>query len=164
MKNKIKLIIAATLILCMTLSFASCGLFEDKGTYEMGKDSITSVKGVLGDLGERKMSGINLSTSNGVQTNSYTYTTDPNDEKQAAADMTKYFQYLCDQGKDGFLSLVSFDLPLPDDGGIDLRFAKNSVDEGKIILLEIKYDKKGYTLTFTKYEDVLTPAGGDDTE
>ena len=158
MKNTAKLIIASTLMLCLMLALASCSLIEDKGTYEMGNDSIISVKSVLGEMGARKMTSFNISINNGVQTNIYTYTTDPNDAKQAANDMAKYFQFICDN--EGFLSMVTFD-GLPYEGGVEMRFGKNSVDEGKIIILEIEYDTKGYTLTFTKCEGSLTPRDGD---
>lgn len=150
---KVKVIITALLVLSIIFA-TSCGLMEDKGSYNMGKDSITSIKGAIGEMGARKMTGINTSTSNGEQKNIYTYKTDPNDGEQAANDIAVYFQYLINN--DDFISLVTFDgLPYEGNTDFDLQFAKYSVDEGKIIVLDIVYDEKGYTLTFTKFDGTL---------
>jgi hypothetical protein len=126
---------------------------QDKGTYELGKDTITSIKGVIGDLGARKVTGISTATENGVQTKVYSYSTDPDDGTQAANDIAAYWNYISEN--DGFLSLVSFD-GLPYEGGVELRFAKESVDGGKIIIMDIDYNAKGYTVTITKGEGTLT--------
>jgi len=150
---KTKSIVTAILALCVILTLASCSLMQDKGTYEMGKDSITSIKGVIGEMGARKVTGVSTATNNGVQTKEYTYTTDPADETQAANDIAAYWNYI--HANDGFLSLVDFD-SLPYAGDVELRFAKNSVDEGKIIIMDIEYNTKGYTITLTKGEGTLT--------
>jgi len=142
---KIRRFTALALMLCLVVTLAACGALKDDGTYELGKDSITSMSGALGV--ERKMNGISAETKNGVQTNIYEYLTDPNDNTQAANDVAVYFQYLLDN--DGFLSMKAFN-GLPYEGGVEMQFAKSSVDEGKIIILDIEYNEKGYTLTFTK--------------
>ena len=152
MKIQVKIIAAALLALFLTVALTSCSL-EDKGYYDMGADRITSVKGVIGEMGNRKMNSINVSTTDGVQTNIYEYKTDPSDKTQAANDMAAYFQRLLDT--DGFITLISFD-GMPYEGGIDMQFAKDSVDAGKIIILDIDYNSTGYTLTFTKCEGTLS--------
>ena len=135
----------AALVLVLTFALAACNMLTDKGTYNLGNDSIKSMVGALGE--DRKMNSISTATKNDVQTNIYGYLTDPDDNTQAANDVAAYFQYLLDN--EGFLSLKAFD-GLPYAGGVEMQFAKKSVDEGKIIILDIDYNEKGYTLTFTK--------------
>ena len=147
---KIRRFTAVALILGLVVTLAACGALKDDGTYELGKDSITSMSGALGE--ERKMNGVSAETKNGVQTNIYKYQTDPNDTTQAANDVAVYFQYLLEN--DGFLSMKAFD-GLPYEGGVEMQFAKKSVDKGKIIILDIVYNEKGYTLIFTKGEGTL---------
>jgi len=147
---KTKLLTASALILCLALVLSACGALADKGTYALGKDSVTSIAGALGE--ERKMNGVSAETKNGVQTHTYEYLTDPDDPTQAANDVAVYFQYLLDH--DDFLSMKAFN-GLPYEGGVEMQFAKNSVDDGKIIILDIVYNEKGYTLTFTKGKGTL---------
>ena len=137
------------LALCLAMALSACTLLKDKGYYEMGKDRITSIGGAVG---ERKMIGIDASINNGMQTNTYKYQTDPNDETQAANDVYNYLVYL--RENDGFLMAV--DIPdFPYAGGIEVQAIKESADEGKVIVLDIDYNTKGYTLVFAKYEDTI---------
>ena len=92
-------------------------------------------------------------TRDGVLAMVIEYSTDPADHTQAANDVAIYFQYL--RANESFVALKSFD-GLPYEGGIEMSFAKNSVDTGNIIILDIDYNSKGYTLLFRKGEGSLT--------
>ena len=150
MKRKFVIAISALLFLCVMFTLASCGFLKDKGYYDMGKDRITSMGGFAG---ERKMTGVETSISNGVATNIYKYQTDPQIKTQAVDDVYGYIFYLVE--KENFIFTI--DIPeFPDNGGIDIQLAKESADAGKIIVLEIDYKTSGYTLTFSKFEGTLT--------
>ena len=148
MKKLTAFILASILILSLT----ACGLLKDEGTYKIGNDTVTSIAGVLGELGARKVNSIETGIDDGIQTNTYGYKTDPEDPTQAAEDLAVYFKYL--QNNEGFVSMKAFS-GLPYEGGVEIQLAKNSVDEGKIIILDIEYDATGYTLTFTKGKGTL---------
>jgi len=138
-------------IFCLALMYSACGLLTDTGYFEMGQDRITSIKGA--GIGERKIVAKKSAIENGVQTNTYEYKTDAEDMTQAANDVFAYIMYLINNER--FENLIAFD-GLPYEGGIELKLAKESVDEGKIIILEIVYDSKGYKLIFTKGVGSLT--------
>jgi len=142
----------ATVLLIMVIGFtfllAAC--LKDKGYYEMGKDRITSIVAVVG---ERKMTGTSTSTSNGVQTKTWSYTTDPDDPGQASNDLATYITHL--MRDEGFFVTISID-GLPADGGVPIQLAKESVDEGKVIIINIVYNSKGYTIELNKLTDTIT--------
>jgi hypothetical protein len=148
MKKTLSIILA----LCLILALTACGLLKDEGSYSIGDDKITSIGGVIGELGARKVNGIEKAIKDGVTTHTYEYKTDPDDPEQAANDLVEYFKYL--QENDGFISTIAFS-GLPYGGGQEIQLAKHSVDEGKIIILDIEYNDKGYTLTFTKAKGTL---------
>ena|GEM_PF-2981901 len=123
---------------------------SDTDHYTLGNDKITSIIKVVG---ERKVVRSNTEAKDDITAMVIEYSTDPNDMTQAANDIAKYFQYV--MANDGFLALKSFD-GLPYEGGIEMSFAKDSVDAGNIVLLDIDYNSKGYTLLFRKGKGSLT--------
>jgi hypothetical protein len=122
----------------------------DAEYYTLGNDRITSITKVVGQRNVVRSGAIRDS---GVTTMTVVYSTDPADPTQAGNDVAKYFQYLLDN--DDFLALKSFE-DLPYEGGVEMSFGKDSVDNGQIIILDIDYDVKGYTLKFQKGEGKLT--------
>ena len=118
--------------------------------YELGDDKIPSVVMVVGD---RFCPEKGSSLVNGATVYTAEYTTDENDQAQAASDVYAYITYLMEN--EGFLNLIAFD-NLPYEGGIELSLAKTSVDWGKIIVLNIDYGYGGYTFEFWKGEGTLT--------
>jgi predicted nucleic acid-binding Zn ribbon protein len=123
---------------------------ENVPYYELGRDLITSITRVVG---ERTFVYFYTETEDDYISVTVIYKTDPDDYTQAVSDIWEYFQYLTNN--DGFYNLVAFD-ELPYAGGIEMRLAKNSLDAGNIIILEIEYNTNGYALTFTKGEGTLT--------
>ena len=122
----------------------------DTDYYVLGNDKITSIIKVVG---ERKVVKSDPIAQEGVTGIVVEYSTDPDDFTQAANDVAKYFQYV--MANDGFIPLKSFD-SLPYEGGVEMSFAKESVDAGNIVLLDIDYNSKGYTLLFRKGKGTLT--------
>ena len=57
---KIRRFTAVALLMCLVAALAACGALKDDGTYELGKDSITSMAGALGE--EHKMNGVSAET------------------------------------------------------------------------------------------------------
>lgn len=115
--------------------------------YELGDDRIPSVKLVLGE--ERKVTSSSTSISNGTTTKEYKYSV-PGTEQNV--EMFNYFTYLHDE--DGFLKLDSIDFSGSSGTG---TVARNSVDDGYCLTLEITYDTSGYTITIVKAEGTITP-------
>ena len=118
--------------------------------YTLGNDKITSITKVVG---QRNVVESGVMRDRGVTTMTVAYSTDPADPTQASDDVARYFQYLLDN--DDFLALKSFE-DLPYEGGVEMSFGKDSVDKGQIIILDIDYNIKGYTLKFQKGEGMLT--------
>ena len=118
--------------------------------YTLGNDKITSITKVVG---QRNVIRSDAATTSGVTAMTVVYSTDPNDHTQAANDVGNYFQYL--MANDDFLALKSFS-GLPYEGGVEMSFAKESVDKEKIIILNIDYNISGYTLIFKKGDGILT--------
>ena len=152
MKNTVKKLIGITMIL--TFLGASCVCASGAGTtkeeYTLGNDKISSITKVVGQRNVLKSDSV---TTNGVTAMTIVYSTDPNDHTQAANDVGKYFQYL--MANENFLALKSFN-HLPYEGGAEMSFAIDSVDQGEIIILNIDYNTKGYTLKFKKSPGKLT--------
>ena len=117
--------------------------------YTLDNDTITSITEVVG---QRSLAKLNTSTKSDVTSMTLEYSADPTDPKQAATDIAKYFQYVTDN--DDFIPL-KFSEEMQYTGG-EMSLAKNSVDDGKVIVLDINYDSKGYTLIITKVEGTLT--------
>jgi len=142
---------AAALLANPTTPYNSGGMSATAEYYILGNDRIPSVMKAVG-LRNVVKSDTKI-VDDDVTIMLVVYWTDPNDMTQAANDMAKYFQYLL--ANDDFLSLKAFD-GLPYDGGVEMKFAKNSVDDGKIIILNIDYSTTGYSLEFTKGKGTLT--------
>ena len=123
---------------------------KDTEYYTLGNDKITSMTKLVG---QRKVVKTDSGTKGDIMGLVIEYSTDPNDHTQAANDVAKYFQYLL--ANEEFVSLKAFS-GMPYEGGIEMSFAKNSVDNGKIIILDIQYNSKGYTLEFRKGAGSLT--------
>ncbi len=111
--------------------------------YKLGDDVIKSVKAVVG---ERDVTAVSTSTKNGVKTKSYTYKSSSVQE-----DLVSYVEYL--RGEGGFSLTADMDLShVP--GTVQL--AKESAEEGQVILLYIEYTNFDYALTLQKGEGTFT--------
>ena len=119
--------------------------------YEIGKDRIPSVKFALGE--ERKVTGDVTSISGKVIKKEIQYKVSGSDQGE---EMWEYYSYLHEH--DGFLRLGEIDF----DGqsGIGL-IGRNSADEGYELQMQIKYDRRGYTITIIKQPGGITPAEQD---
>ena len=116
--------------------------------YVLGNDKIPSVKLALGE--ERKITGLNVSTALGGATKKEFKYQVPGTEQ--GREMFEYYTYLHD--KDGFLRLGDIDFNESAGKGV---VARNSVDDGHEIQLQIEYDAVGYTITIVKQPGGVTP-------
>lgn len=108
--------------------------------YVLGNDQIVSVKTVIG---VREISGVSTGIRNGVSTKTYHYKSETSTD-----DASQYVAYLVEQ--EGFVPTIlnqQSDRPV---------YAKDSVDEGKILILTIVDTGFGYTLMIQKGEGALT--------
>lgn len=115
----------------------------DAEEYEMGDDTLLSIKSVVG---KRDIVGISTGIYDGVKTKSMEYRSSSVQE-----DLMTYVQYLRDEG--GFILVRDMDLTqIPS----SVYLGKTSVDPGMLVMLTIDYDAFGYTLTLQKGEGTLT--------
>jgi len=114
--------------------------------YEIGSDKVPSVKYVLGEI--RDVTSVSTSTRNGVMTKTIGY----NVSDDQGPEMLQYAQALMD--KHGFYNITPYDFSGPTGKGFE--FSRESDEEGYIIMLEINYDRSGYTITLTRGEGTLT--------
>jgi hypothetical protein len=138
----------ATLVmvsLLLVLALAGCGaVLTDAAKlqeYDVSGDTIPSITSVVG---EREVTGVESSTSNGVKSTQYTYVSDT-----VYDDLWAYVQQLMD---DGWLVTKAIDLAVVPGSG---ELAAKSADEGKIVLLSFSYDDAGYIIKITKGKGTL---------
>jgi len=104
------------------------------------------VKLALGE--ERKLTGLSASYINGVSSKEYSYRADT----QQNLDMAAYLAFLREQ--DGFLALRDWDFSGPTG---QASLARNAVDAGYVVVVEIEYGVTGYTVTLTRQKGGFTP-------
>lgn len=137
---RIILVIIAIIIALVVAVFFILNRVKKADYYSLGKDQVPAIKLVVG---ERKVSGVYFSSSNGVTTKTYKYSSDSSHE-----DVEHYLTYLSE--KAGYLTVGS-------ETGEIIYYGIDSVDEGKIILIKVDEDPFGYTVEIHKGEGVLTP-------
>lgn len=132
-------IIILGVILCVII-FSLFNTQKNAEYYVLGSDQVASVKTVIG---VRDISGISTSNGSGVSAKKYNYKS-----KTSTDDISQYITYLVEEG--GFTPTT---LNQQDDRPV---YAKESVDEGKILIITIVDTGFGYTLTLQKGEGTLT--------
>jgi hypothetical protein len=135
-----------SLLVVLALMLTGCGAALTNAakleTYDMGSsDVIPSITSVVG---EREVTGVESSTSNGVITKQYTYVSDT-----VYDDLLAYVQKLMD---DGWLVTQNIDLNVVPGSG---ELATQSEDEGEVILVAFSYDDAGYVVKITKGKGTL---------
>ena len=125
------------------------GNAADKDYFKIGPDEIPSVKLVLGE--DREISNYSLSKSGGLQTLEVSYKVDEDQNK----DMQEYAQALMDDY--GFLNTTPYDFS--GEKGKEFKFAKESEEDGYLLIVQIDYNTKGYDLTIMRGEGTLTVYG-----
>jgi len=145
---KIALIIIPIVIVLMIAGLLGIVFLALNGTanadeYKIGNDVVASIKAVVG---QRDVTSTETSISDGVTTKTMKYTSDTVYE-----DLLEYATYLMEE--EDFVLTENMNLKVSP-GTIEM--AKESEEEGKILLLTIKYNKSGYTLILQKGAGELT--------
>ncbi len=135
--------IIAVLAVAMIVANIAVGKAADATEYKLGNDVVSSVTAIVG---ERKANSVGKSIENGVSTHTVTYISDTVQE-----DMIAYTQYLRNEG--GFTLTEDMDLTKAPGR---VQMAKQSVDEGEILIITIDYTAKDYTVTLQKGVGTLT--------
>ena len=130
----------------LVVALAATGGAAKKDYYTIGGDKIPSVKLALG--GERKVTGVNTSASNGVTMKEYRYSAPDVDQ---ALEMSQYLTHLRGQG---FLLLTDADFSAPEAW---CKVGRNSEDSGYQVVVQIEYDAAGYVITIVKEAGSITP-------
>ena len=143
---------AAVIVIAILLAGGILGNIADKDYFELGVDQVPSVKLVLGET--RDISSSSSSTSNGIQTMVIKYSVETNQ----ANEMRQYTQALVNEY--GFVATTSSDFSMPT--GNDMEFARESDEDGFIVMVSVEYGITGYTLTITRGKGTLTLFGDPD--
>ena len=109
----------------------------------MGDDTISSIKSVVE---KRKVTSVYTGIKNGITTKTVEYKSD-----SVQDDLIKYVEYLRTDA--GFSLIKEMDLSVVPS---TVQLAKESVDEGQVIIIIIDYTLNGYTIKLTKGERTLT--------
>jgi len=139
-------LIVGAIILVISLVGGSLKKTAEADYYEIGSDTVPSVKFILGEV--REVNSVNTSTGSGVTTKAIGY----NVSKNQGAEMEEYAMAL--MGSHGFYSINDFDFS--GSTGKGFEFSRESDEKGLIIILTIDYDSKGYTITLARGEGTLT--------
>ena len=138
----IALFVAVILVSACLLS--GCSVLSNAAKlqeYDFDSDKIPTVNSVVG---ERQVTYVSTSISNGNDMKEYTYQSD-----SVFDDLLQYTQYL---RENGWIVSVSYDLNnMPGSA----QLGKQSADSGKILLLTIDYKSGEYTVTIIKGEGTL---------
>lgn len=135
-------LVALGVIIGLVAHFAT-GKATDTEEYVIGDDSVKSIKTVVG---ERKANGVGTGVENGVTTKRYQYESDTVQD-----DLITYTQYLLNEA--GFILTQDMDLTVAPS---TVQCAKQSVEEGQVIVMTIEYDLNGYTIIMQKGTGTLT--------
>ena len=134
--------IVSLLLVCAMLSGA-CGNAAKLMEYDFGTDKVPSINAILGE--ERKVSGVESGTSNGVQYKQYTYTS-----ASVSEDLIKYTSHLRDNG---WLAVKDYDLT---ESKGEAQLAIESADNGLILVISIAFEDGRYAIRINKMEGTLT--------
>jgi len=138
--------LAGLVAVILVVALAATGGVAKKDYYTVGGDKIPSVKLALG--GERKVTGVSTSASNGVTIKEYRYSAPDVDQ---ALEMSQYLAHLRRQG---FLLLTDADFNAPEAW---CKVGRNSKDSGYQVVVQIEYDTAGYVITIVKESGSVTP-------
>jgi len=128
------------IVLIAVIANSALGGKADADSFKFGKDEIASVKAVVG---RREMSKFETKISGGLTVGTFVY----KDVEDVQKDLLEYVNYL--RNREGFSVTVAYDLSASSGS---FQLAKPSVEEGKVIILDVDYTKTGFSLVFTKGE------------
>jgi len=147
-----KILVGAVLVIGITIgaivlvsTLVSSGV-EDQDFFTIGKDEVPSVMYILGE--KRIITSVNKSNQRGITKWVYQYSVPANQSDE----METYALGLIDNH--GFYSTTPHSFTNPTGRG--LEFAKESVDDGYLVVVHIDYDLSGYTIALMRAKGTLT--------
>ena len=138
-----KIFASISLILILMLLLCSCGSAAKLTEYDFGSDKVPSVNAVIQQ--ERKVTGVDVGTNNGVQYKQYTYET-----TTMVDDLAVYTTYLRNSGWE-----VTKDYDFTEGSGM-AELAINSADSGKVLVMSIAFEPYTYAIRVNKLVGELT--------
>ncbi|MDR0851129.1 MAG: hypothetical protein LBN36_01405 [Clostridiales Family XIII bacterium] len=138
------LLIIFIAIIAIVATFVIVGLTsasraEKADYYKVGNDRVPSVYLAFGET--REIVGVSSATENGIKKKAYEFGVKGSGQ---GMEVYEYFTYLIDN--DDFIFVTNFE-DFHDPEGEGIQVARQSVDEGKVIIVQIDYDESGYTVT-----------------
>ena len=131
-----------SLVLICALLLSACGNAAKLTEYDFDTDKVPSINAVLGE--ERKVSGVETGTSNGVRYKQYTY-----ESSSVTDDLIEYTSHLRDNG---WLVIQDYDLTEPEG---EAQLAVESADSGNILVISIAFEQSRYAIRINKMEGTL---------
>ena len=141
---KMKNIVVVSALLCAMLLLGACQILDNAAKlqeYDFGSDKVPTINAVVG---ERKVTGVETSTTNGAPQKQYTYSS-----TSVTSDLASYAQHLRDHGWIVTQDYNFYTIP----GSAQL--AKESADDGKVLVLSIAYENAKYAIKISKIEGTL---------
>jgi len=148
----IVIIAAAAVAAIIIIANVAVGNEAEKDYFTLGPDQVPSMKLVLGET--RDITSFKSSTSGGVQTVTVVYKLDAERDYETYEDkdVFRYAQALILDY--GYINTTDYNFK--GDTGSGFIFANESVEDGYILMVQIDFDTKGYTLTITRGTGTLT--------
>ena len=139
-----------TLVLfCGTLALTGCANLDEAKKlqkYDLGVDSVPSINSVVG---EREVTKASSGKENDNPYAEHTYTS-----ASVQDDLAAYLEKL---ETDGWRRTLGFNLKRGEGTSGKARLESKSMNSGKILVMDIKYDQNGYTIKVTKKKGTFTP-------
>lgn len=145
MKAIKRTLVLVALAFIMAGMLSACSIFSDAAKlqeYDFDSDKIPTINS---QVGERKVTGVETSVTNGEPQKQYTY-----ESSTVADDILAYMQYLVDNG---WITTQAYDLTVSP-GSVQL--ARESADAGKVLVISIAYEGSKYAIKITKTDGTLT--------
>lgn len=144
-KRTIEDIVVMTLLFITLIAIISAvsmtvyiGKYKNDKYYVIGNDKIPSIYEVVG---KRKLSIYRMFSDKGIEKYKYKYIK----IKNVSSDLSKFTSEL----KENYNFVYTSDIDFSKDRGT-VKLSKNSVDDDKIIIIEINYSKNKYEIIISK--------------
>lgn len=111
-------------------------------TYNIGRDKVPSITSVVG---ERTVTGVESEGENEFPSKQYTY-----QSNSVFDDLSQYIQLL--EEKEWIITADGYNL---EESPGSVQFAKESADNGQILVLSINYKENEYAIKVTKVEAAI---------
>jgi len=148
----IVIIAAAAIAAIIVIASVAVGAEAEKDYFSIGPDQVPSMKLVVGET--RNITSYKSSTTNGIKTITVVYKLDDelDYETYEDKDVFRYAEALMLDY--GYVNITDYNFR--GDTGSGFQFARESIEDGYVLIVQIDFDTRGYTLTISRGTGTLT--------